>query len=224
MEGGPPSFAPGFSFRALLRNTATDRSRRPLPGSHRLWPPVPGKFTWPADRRPQVLQPRAHKEHGLGLDPFRSPLLRTSRLISLPPGTEMFQFPGFASLQREMTDVAASRVAPFGHLGITACVPLPRASRSLPRPSSPPCAQASPTCLPSLDHIWLKHRTRLRSQSTIPILIYRRADDERQPGSTRDSVKIPFPTNQSSAQRPEPTTHPLSFTCQIATATRLLSR
>src|SRR6476619_5381780 len=51
-----------------------------------------------------------------------------------------------------MTGIPASRVAPFGHLGITACVPLPRASRSLPRPSSPLCAQASPTCLPSLDH------------------------------------------------------------------------
>ena len=36
-----------------------------------------------------------------GLDPFRSPLLRTSRLISLPPGTEMFQFPGFASPCRD---------------------------------------------------------------------------------------------------------------------------
>jgi hypothetical protein len=33
-----------------------------------------------------------------GLCPFRSPLLRVSRLISLPPGTEMFQFPGFASV------------------------------------------------------------------------------------------------------------------------------
>jgi hypothetical protein len=86
------------------------------------------------------------------LGPFRSPLLRTSRLISLPPGTEMFQFPGFASHSRGMTGITASRVAPFGHLGITACVPLPRASRSLPRPSSPPCAQASPTCLPSLDY------------------------------------------------------------------------
>src|SRR6476469_8254441 len=52
-----------------------------------------------------------------------------------------------------MTRLAPRRVAPFGHLGITACVPLPRASRSLPRPSSPPCAQASPTCLPSLDHM-----------------------------------------------------------------------
>ena len=32
-----------------------------------------------------------------GLLPVRSPLLRESRLISFPPGTEMFQFPGFAS-------------------------------------------------------------------------------------------------------------------------------
>ena len=103
LEGGPPSFAPGFSFRALLRNSATTGSRVRLPGSHRLWPPVPGKFTSPALSRLQVLQPRSHKETGLGLDPFRSPLLRTSRLISLPPGTEMFQFPGFASLLPVMT-------------------------------------------------------------------------------------------------------------------------
>ena len=32
-----------------------------------------------------------------GLLPVRSPLLGESRLISFPPGTEMFQFPGFAS-------------------------------------------------------------------------------------------------------------------------------
>ena len=31
------------------------------------------------------------------LFPVRSPLLGESRLISIPPGTEMFQFPGFAS-------------------------------------------------------------------------------------------------------------------------------
>src|ERR1051325_6268297 len=35
------------------------------------------------------------------LRPVRSPLLRPSRLISLPPGTEMFQFPGFALVQNE---------------------------------------------------------------------------------------------------------------------------
>jgi hypothetical protein len=30
-----------------------------------------------------------------GLFPFRSPLLRKSMFLSLPPGTKMFQFPGF---------------------------------------------------------------------------------------------------------------------------------
>ena len=32
-----------------------------------------------------------------GLIRFRSPLLAESRLMSFPPGTEMFQFPGLAS-------------------------------------------------------------------------------------------------------------------------------
>ena len=86
-----------------------------------------------------------------GLEPVRSPLLGSSRLISLPPGTEMFQFPGFASVRRRMTALAGCRVSPFGHPGLTGCVLLPPAYRSLPRPSSPPCAQASPTCLRSLD-------------------------------------------------------------------------
>ena len=169
LEGGPPSFTPGLSYRALLRNTATTWARIQVPGSHRLWPPVPGKFPLPAMPRPRVLQPRRHKDVGLGLGPFRSPLLRTSRLISLPPGTEMFQFPGFASRQSVMTVLTDRRVAPFGHLGITACVPLPRASRSLPRPSSPPCAQASPTCLRSLDYKVVKQSTRM---SCNPVAIH----------------------------------------------------
>lgn len=50
-----------------------------------------------------------------------------------------------------VTAVANRRVSPFGHRGINACVPLPRAYRSLPRPSSPLGAQASPTYIRSLD-------------------------------------------------------------------------
>ncbi len=50
------------------------------------------------------------------LFPFRSPLLRESLLFFLPPGTEMFQFPGFA-LQ-----------------GL--CIQ-PRSDRALPRPGCP---------------------------------------------------------------------------------------
>ena len=33
---------------------------------------------------------------GFGLLPFRSPLLRKYLLVSIPPGTKMFQFPGCA--------------------------------------------------------------------------------------------------------------------------------
>ncbi len=32
--------------------------------------------------------------HWFGLFPFRSPLLRESNFLSLPPGTKMFQFSG----------------------------------------------------------------------------------------------------------------------------------
>ena len=45
--------------------------------------------TAPATPRPQAR---------FRLFPFRSPLLRESRLISTPPGTEMFQFPGLSSV------------------------------------------------------------------------------------------------------------------------------
>ena len=37
------------------------------------------------------------------LIPFRSPLLRESRFLSLPMGTEMFQFPTFAPHSYEFT-------------------------------------------------------------------------------------------------------------------------
>src|SRR5215510_15866914 len=54
-------------------------------GYHPLWPDFPDCSTT-LDR----LTPT-------GLFRVRSPLLAESRLISVPPGTEMFQFPGFAS-------------------------------------------------------------------------------------------------------------------------------
>ncbi len=153
LEGGPPSFTPDFSGRALLRNSTT---HRPSPSPTGLSPSLAP--------RPRGLQLASRYASvgpttppgtpgGLGSGPVRSPLLRASQLISLPSGTEMFQFPGFASGRSRMTGCDPGRVAPFGHPGIKACVPLPRAFRSLPRPSSPPCAQASPTCLRSLDHI-----------------------------------------------------------------------
>ena len=58
----------------------------------------------------------------------RSPLLAESRLISVPPATEMFQFTGFA-LPHPMYSggvTLAGRVSPFGHLRINARLPAPR--------------------------------------------------------------------------------------------------
>jgi len=72
-----------------------------------------------------------------GLFPVRSPLLRESLLISIPPGTEMFQFPGFASdclcIQQPMTGVTTRRVSPFRHLRIKVRLATPR---SLSQPST----------------------------------------------------------------------------------------
>ena len=52
-------------------------------GYHPLWPDFPDRS--------------ACQTKATGLFRFRSPLLAESLLMSVPPGTEMFQFPGFAS-------------------------------------------------------------------------------------------------------------------------------
>ena len=80
MEDGPPMFRQRFTCAVLLVSSLiTFRVR----GYHPLWPAFP-------DCSARLIK-------SLGLVPVRSPLLRESRLISFPPGTEMFQFPGFAS-------------------------------------------------------------------------------------------------------------------------------
>ena len=81
-----------------------------------------------------------------GLFPVRSPLLGESRLFSSPPGTKMFQFPGFASLLSKDDRPSACRVAPFRNPRIKGRLHLPEAYRSLPRLSSPTRAKASAMC------------------------------------------------------------------------------
>jgi hypothetical protein len=80
------------------------------------------------------------------LFPFRSPLLRESLPLSIPQGTEMFHFPWFHStdlcIQSAVTRHDSGWVSPFGYLRIIACLPLPEAFRSLPRPSSSSDAKA----------------------------------------------------------------------------------
>ena len=81
MEDGPPMFRQGFSCLALLVFTLI---RFRVRGYHPVSPDFPDCST----NTPQLTL--------TGLFPFRSPLLRESRLISIPPVTEMFQFTGFA--------------------------------------------------------------------------------------------------------------------------------
>ena len=55
-------------------------------------------------------------------------------------------------IQYTMTGHNPSRIAPFGNLRIKACLQLPEAYRSLPRPSSALGAKAFTLCSCSLDH------------------------------------------------------------------------
>ena len=144
------------------------RPRKTLPfrlrGYHPLWPTFQNSstktmfFDFPAALcLYHVLSRNSHCTTHTGLTcsefrlfPFRSPLLRKSRLLSLPGGTEMFQFPPLAPsrlcVQRVVVHLTVNRVAPFGDLRLSGCLHLPGAYRSLPRPSSPSRAKASTVC------------------------------------------------------------------------------
>ena len=68
----------------MSRPTRGFGSALPVRGCHPLRPNFPDGSSCP--------------RQSTGLVRVRSPLLAESRLMSFPPGTEMFQFPGFASL------------------------------------------------------------------------------------------------------------------------------
>ena len=146
LEGGPPRFAQDFTCPALLGIPLGVSDLR-VPGCHRLWRAFPRRFGSTSDSHVAVPQPQRCKHPWFGLFPVRSPLLGESRLLSFPPGTEMFHFPGYRlpRLFDSARDDPASqgRIAPFGNLRIKARLQLPEAYRSLPRPSSPSRAKAS---------------------------------------------------------------------------------
>ena len=91
--------------------------------------------------------PAAPKCNGFGLFRVRSPLLSESRLFSFPPGTEMVHFPGFARTRLFIHRAVRrfyQRGFPHSDIpGSNACLRLPEAYRSLPRPSSLSSAKAS---------------------------------------------------------------------------------
>ncbi len=133
LEGGPPAFRQGCSCPALLEDCS---SGFPYGAVTRCGPPF------------QTLP--VPKTAATGLVRVRSPLLAESRLMSFPPATEMFQFAGFASwpygLRPGYPGTGPGWVAPFGDPGIADRAHLPRAFRSVLRPSSPLSAKASTRC------------------------------------------------------------------------------
>ena len=105
----------------------------PVRGYHPLWPPFPERS--------------GSYARATGLVRVRSPLLAESLLMSFPPGTEMFQFPGFASRPYVFRSGSpCGGVSPFGNSRIKACSRLPVTYRNVLRPSSPLSAKASTKC------------------------------------------------------------------------------
>ena len=134
LEDGPPIFGQDFTCPALLVASLVPPPVFRVRGCHPLRPHFPERSASSIAKTCRLF-------------PFRSPLLWESRLISVPPATEMFQFPRFASrglwIQPRTSGHYPTQVPPFGHPRIDACLRLPGAYRSLPRPSSLPSAKAS---------------------------------------------------------------------------------
>jgi hypothetical protein len=104
---GPPGFRPGFTCPTLLGYQLGELAFR-LRDYHPLRCHFPKAF----GSRPTVPYRRPHDPGGypprFRLVPVRSPLLRESRLLSLPPGTEMFQFPGSRRAFRDRRSFGSS--------------------------------------------------------------------------------------------------------------------
>jgi hypothetical protein len=146
LEDGPPSFTQDYTCPALL-GMPLGAVRVDLPGCHRLWRAVPGRFGLASCSHVAVPQPRMCKHTRFGLARFRSPLLSGSRLLSLPPGTEMFQFPGLASRACARDDDLAAAGLPHSEiLGSQLVCSSPRLIAAyhvlhrLSVPRHPPCA------------------------------------------------------------------------------------
>ena len=146
MEGGPPIFRQDGSCPALLEDPAQGFPYGAVTrcGAPFQTLPVPLDKTTGLFR---VRSPLLTESRNAGANRHREPCQSRVLLMSLPPATEMFQFAGFASCTYEFSaGYPRGWVAPFGDPGITDRSHLPRAFRSVPRPSSPLSAKASTRC------------------------------------------------------------------------------
>ena len=137
LRDGPRGFGQDSSCPALLRWYL-----RRMPVTHTGLSPsavaVSTAFRFLHVSLAVLLQPRCvRKRSGLGYARFARHYSGYHCLFSLPPGTKMFQFPGFAP-SHDGGRPSTCRVAPFGYSRIKSCLQIPATFRSLPRPSSPP--------------------------------------------------------------------------------------
>ena len=104
LEGDPPRFPEGFTCPLVLRYRTKELYVFRVPGSHRLWPAVPGVFSYTHNFLLFGLSPYGPTtllsiKMQFRLFRFRSPLLTEYQLISFPLATEMFQFASLPSLR-----------------------------------------------------------------------------------------------------------------------------
>ena len=85
LGGGPPCFPPGFTCLVVLWVRLAARTFR-LRGFYSLWRRFPTLFLYVLPYVLPTLNPAVHAPR-FGLCPVRSPLLRKSIFLSLPPGT-----------------------------------------------------------------------------------------------------------------------------------------
>ncbi len=175
LERGRPSFTPGCSCPALLRQAPLPRQRNRLRGSHALRRRFPVGFVSPlAPQRGQPVPQRRslqpHDRNGwllatVVVSAFPGSLATTTGVLSVPRGTEMFQFPRCPPL------FAVSVVTDgLPHSDIVGSQPArgsPTLFAALPRPSSARSAEASSVCSCCLP-CWNARRARQRTLAASP--------------------------------------------------------
>ena len=157
--GGPPEFTQGFSCPGILgwharspfaftygTVTRSGATFQKLQLTNGFVTPLPVYRPARRSHDPDNATPVGLTRYRFRLTPVRSPLLGGSRLLSLPRGTKMFQFPRLPPVRRRVPTHNGGRVAPFGNPRISACSRLPEAYRRAPRPSSALCPKASTDC------------------------------------------------------------------------------
>ena len=112
LEGNPPMFRQDFTCPALLDNQNLDVLYRTF--TFLGWPSQTILISFVLTN---------------GLLRFRSPLLTESLRFLFLRVLRCFSSPGLLPLLGDMSSTC--RVAPFGHLRINSCVPIPAAFRSL---------------------------------------------------------------------------------------------